>query len=176
MAYGLIIQDDVMAKDVGSLNRSAESATAVENGFLVNLLTKSSTVGEEQLWVATQPDTANIDKCWMVYSPEVIVTGGKYKGLDPDPRNFQIAIGSTFDVFKPQVGDLITMTEDAITGTKSTNGYVVATNGDWQATWAAAAVSGLSLKLIATTTISIGLGTIASQKIVAYQFEVVAVA
>lgn len=176
MAYGVIIQDSVMAMNVDSLNRSAECATAVENGYIVNLLTKSATAGEGELWTATQVVTAQLGACWMVYSPEIVLTGGKYKGLDPDPRNLEIPIGATFDVFKPMVGDLITMSDDAVAGTKSTNTYVVATNGAWQLTWAAAAISGLSLKLINTTSISIGLGTIASQKITAYQFEVVAVA
>ena len=68
------------------------------------------------------------------------------------------------------------MSADAVAGTKSTNGFVVATNAAQKLTWAAAAVSGVSLKLIATEYISIGLGAIGTQRVTAYLFEVVALA
>lgn len=174
MAYGVVIQDRVQASNVDALNRSAKSASLVENGYVCNLLTRSSTAGEGEVWVATAPATGALSNLWMVYSPEVVITDSKYKGLNPDPRDFSIAIGQVFDVFQPQLGDIITITADSLTG--SANTHAVATDGDFQLNWGASAVSGLSLKLLATTYISIGLGSIGTQRVTAYRFEVVAVA
>lgn len=176
MAYGLIIPRRIAAKNVDAMNRSAVSAAAYENGSVGNLLTKSSTAGESEVWVLTAPVTGALTNLWMMYEPEVVLTLAKYKGIDPDPRNFRKEIGEVFSVFRPQLGDLITMTADAVTGTKSTNTWVVATNTAQKLTWAAAAVSGLSLKLIEDDFISIGLGSIGTQRVAAYLFEVQALA
>ena len=171
MANGVLIQNDVMARDVGSLNRSAKSAAVMNNGYLVSLTAKETGAGEVDLWTAAQPTTGDLYSLWMVYSPEVVITASKYKGLDPDPRNFEIPIGDPFDCFKPQVGDIITLTADAMSG--SANTHIIAANGAYKPAWAAAvAAATFSAILIKTTTISIGLGTIASQKVIAYEFEV----
>lgn len=173
---GVVIQNQVRAMNVDALNRTAKSASAIENGHVFNLLTRSAVAGEGEVWVATAPATGALSNLWMACSPEIVVTGSKYKGLDPDPRNFSHAIGDMIDCFKPEIGDLITLNDDALTGTKGANGYVVATDGDFQLNWGASAVSGLSLKLIETTYFSIGLGSIGTQRVTAYLFEVVAVA
>lgn len=82
---------------------------------------------------------------WMAYSPEVVTivtaSGKKYKGLTPDPRDFTNISGEVFDAFKPQVGDIITMTADGITGTIGSNTYAVAANGAYTLAWASAANS-----------------------------------
>jgi len=82
---------------------------------------------------------------WMAYSPEIVTvvtaSGKIYKGIDPDPRDFTNVSGEVFDAFKPQVGDLITMTADGITGSKTTGDYAVATNGQYALAWASAANS-----------------------------------
>ena len=81
---------------------------------------------------------------WMAYSPEVVVTisgTNKFKGIDPDVRNFVNISGDVLSAFKPQVGDILTMTVDGITGTISTNTYAVAANGQYALAWAASANS-----------------------------------
>jgi hypothetical protein len=177
MAYGICLPDKVMAKDVDSLNRSAVSAAAYENGFVGNLLTKSTTSGEEEVWVMTAPVTGALSNLWMVYDEDVVTTSEAYRGIDIDIRNRINAIGDIFSVFQPKVGDLITLDANALAGTKSTNDYVVATNTAQALTWAAAAVSGLTLKLVKDPNpIALAGGSIGSQRIAtAYQFEVVAV-
>jgi hypothetical protein len=88
--------------------------------------------------------TDNTTGMWMAYSPEVVtvVSGSlKYKGLNNDPREFTNLSGEVFSAFKPQVGDIITLTAEAITGDKSTNTYAVAANGAYTLAWAAAANS-----------------------------------
>ena len=171
MANGVLIQNSVMAKNVDALNRSAKSAAEMMNGYLVSLTAKETGVGEEDLWTAAQPTTGDLYSLWMVYSPEVVITASKYKGLDPDPRNFSIPIGDAFDCFKPQVGDIITLTADAMSGSVDT--HIVAANAAYKPAWASAvAAATFSAILIKTTTISLGLGTIASQRVIAYEFEV----
>lgn len=98
--------------------------------------------------IGTQRKTAyqfevvdNTTGLWMAYAPEVVVTDGKYRGINPDPRDFYTAANTIFDAFKPQVGDIVTLTDEAISGTKSTNTYIVAANGSYQLAWAATANS-----------------------------------
>ena len=43
----------------------------------------------------------------MAAEPEVVLTDEKYKGLDPDIRNFYNVSGTVYSAFKPQVGDII---------------------------------------------------------------------
>ncbi len=179
MAYGIAEQTKIAAQNIDSKNRAAVSASAYENGSVGNLYTKSSTAGEGEVWVMTAPTTSNLSNLWMVFEPEVVVTvsgSQKFKGIDPDPRNFRSEIGDIFSAKQLSLGDLVKLSADAVAGTKSTNGYVVATNGAQKLTWAASAVSGVSLKLIATEYFSIGSGAIDTQRVDAYLFEVVALA
>lgn len=171
----ILVQNDVQAADVGALNRVAKASVAVENGQAVALSGKTGVAGEGIVWTAGTPATATLSGLWLAYSPEIVVTASgsnQYKGIDPDPRNFTNVAGVPFDVFKPKVGDILQYT--SIAGTKSTNTYAVAVDGSLSLTWAAAAISGLSLKLISETTQSIGTGTIGVSAITAYVFEVVA--
>lgn len=172
MAYGVISPVAVAATNIDSYNRSAISASALENGSVVNLLTKSATAGESELWVATATATGELDDVWMAYDPEVVWTGS-YRGLDPDVRNYTIAIGRTFSAFKLMESDLILMSEDAFTGSKSTNTYANATNGQSQLVWGASQTANvISLKYIATEYFSIGTGAMDNQRFTAYLMEV----
>jgi len=181
MSYGVLIPNRVASMNVDSYNRSAVSASDLENGMVVALTSgKSATAGETELWTAVQPATANLASgLWMIYSPELVLTisgSAQFSGIDPNPQNFINKATRPFDIFKLQVGDIFTITGDVITGTKSTNTYIVATDSDYQLNWAAAAISGLSCKLLGTTYISIPDGGVNSGRVTAYQFEVVALA
>lgn len=180
MAYGIFQGTKVAAKDIDSKNRSAVSAAAYENGSVGNLYTKSSAAGEAEVWVMTAPTTSNLSNLWMVGEPEIntLVSGDlSFRGITVDPRLFRNEIGDVFSAFQLSLGDLVTLSADAVAGTISTNTYVVATNAAQKLTWAAAAVSGVSLKLVATNYISIGVGTLGdTQRITSYLFEVVALA
>jgi len=172
MAHGIIQKDAVMAKDIDSLNRIAVGAADLDNGNVVRLLTKTG-----QVWAATQPaSTAGLQHLWMVAEPVQVKTGGAFLNIDVTPGNFYVLTGDEFSAFKPQLGDIITLTADALGGTLGANTFVVATAGTYELTWAAAAVSGLSLELKATSYISVADGTIGTQRVTAYQFEVVAIA
>ena len=174
MAYGVIIPVAIVATNVDAWNRSAISSVSIfENGGVCALLTKSTTAGEAEVWAATVPATANLMNDWIVYDPELVWTSS-YRGLDPDVRNFRIAIGQTFSAFKPQVGDLILMSADAFTGAKGANTFAAAVDGQVQFVWVVSqSASAVALKYIATQYISIGTGAIDTQRFDAYLMEVI---
>ena len=172
MAYGICIPTKTRAMNIDSLNRSAVSAAIYENGSVGYLTGKSATAGESEVWTLTAPVTGSLTNLWMVYEPEIVVTDSRYKGLDPDIRNFRNAVGDVFSIFQPKKGDLITLSADAVTGTKGVNTNVVATNLAQKLTWGSAITNGLNLALIETTYISLGSGAVDTQRVTAYLFEV----
>lgn len=176
MAYSVLIQDLVVAKDIDSFNRSAVSASAYENGAVGYFSGKSTTAGEAEVWTMVAPATAHLYDLWMAYEPEIVLTNSQYKGLDPNISNFINPAGKMFSVYKPEIGDLITLTADGITGVKGVNTFIVAADGDPFLNWAAAVVAGLSYKLVGTTYLSLSTGAIDTQRVTAYQFECVALA
>jgi hypothetical protein len=155
----------------------------------MQLATRSSTSGESEVWVGTAPSaSAGLQNLWMAYSPEVVsvISGSnRFKGIDADPQNFYHVVGDMIDVFQPKVGDIITLTAEAVStaGASAASAYAVAVAGDGSAddfmlNWAASgAVAGLVLKYLATTYISKPTGAISeTQRVAAYQFEVTVVA
>ena len=180
MSHAILEQRAVMASNIDTLNRNVIATADIDNGnvFLLNSL--STTDGEEEVWLASTPTSGTgLTNIWMACEPEVVITlaGTKeYKGLDPDIRNFYNITGKVFTAFKPQIGDIVVLTADAMSNSIASNTYAVVTATSYELAWAAAAVSGLSLKLIETTYISLATGAINNQRVTAYRFEVVAVA
>ena len=181
MSHAVLIPSAIMAKDIDSLNRSVVDAAAIDNGWVMVMGARSTTEGMSEVFEVSQPVTGSLTDLWMAYSgDEIILTDSKYKGLDPDPRNFFNAAGDVFSAFKPQVGDIIVATADAFAGTYTdgVSTHVNATDQSWKLTWGASqTASVLSFKLLAVTYVSIGIGTLGStQRVTAYELECVAVA
>jgi hypothetical protein len=177
--HAILIQNSVQALNNDSLNRSVKSSADIDNGFIFNLLELSTTTGEGEVWVASTPVTSYLSNLWMAYEPEVVtvtVNSKSYKGIDPDVRDFYNVAGDVFTGFKPQLGDILTITAAGLTGTKGTNTFVTAVTGKFTLEWGASAISGLSCKLLETTYVSISDGSIGLQRVTAYRFEVVAIA
>lgn len=180
--HAILIQDAVMAKDVDSLNRFAEAAFDVDNGNVVQLLTKSATAGEGEVWTATKPASASLANLYMVAEPEVVIItaadGTEYKGINADPRNFFTAAGKTFTAFKLQYGDIVTLTADAFANSIASNTFANPSNATALLTWGASATaSSTAFKLVGTTYVSVGSGTLgATQRVVAYQLQCIQVA
>jgi hypothetical protein len=177
--HGLMIPSKVVAADVDAYVRSVKSASDLDNGNVVSLSALSVTAGEGEVWTAATPATgAGLTNLWMIGEPEVVLTDSKYKNIDPNPLNFYTPAGKIATAFKLQVGDIVMLNAEALAGTKSTNNYVVATNATTKLTWAAAAVSGVSLYLLGTEYVSLPTtGAIGEdQRVVAYKFHVVAIA
>lgn len=182
MAYGILVPSLIAAMNIDSLNRSVRSATAIENGMVFSLLTKSTVAGEEEVFVATVPTTGTgtgLAHLWMAMGDEIVLTSSKYKGIDPDVRNFRNEIGQVFSAYKPQLGDIITVSADALAGTfiSGTTTHVNATTTNWQLVWGnSQTASVLSYKLLRVVYFSLATGGINSQRITAYQLECVGIA
>jgi hypothetical protein len=184
MSHGVLIPQSIAALNVDAYNRSAICATALDNGNAVILSAKSTTSQEGEVYTAVAPNTGSVlTGLWMVYEPEIVLTtsgNSIYKGLDPDPRNFFIPASTAsaryvFSVFKPQLGDILLATADCFYGSVGANTYVNAgATGTWELEWGSSQTgSVLSMHVIGTSYISIATGSIDTQRVTAYQFEVV---
>ena len=181
MSHGIAILNKVAASDISALNRVAVSASDVDNGWVFELLTRSTTSGESEVWVATA-SAGTLTNIWMAYSPEIVevVSGSnKFKGIDSDPLNFYTIAGEMIDCFRPQVGDIITLTADSLSTASAVveSAYAVITSGQFKLYWSASPVSGLTLTYLETTYVSKPTGAISeTQRVAAYKFSVSAVA
>ena len=180
--HGVLIRNVVASQNVDSWNRTAltSGSNTMDNGNVFRLDTISGSSGYGEVWQATTPTLSGstLNNLWMAASPETIsytVDGTLvYKGLNMDPRRFYNPAGLVFDAFKPQVGDIITLSTDCLTGTAA-QAFANAADGTSVLAWGAAqTASALSLSYLATTYISIGSGAIDTQRLTAYKFVVLA--
>lgn len=120
MAYGVLIESMIQAKNIDALNRSVTSAVDVAGGGLIALT--APTVQGNDVWTASVPSAGNLGGLWIAYNPEVKYTkvGTKvYAGLSADLRDYTNLAGQVFDAFKPKIGDEIVITVDAVDATAS---------------------------------------------------------
>lgn len=166
------------AKDVDIYNGSF----IYENADLNNgsVFVKGDEVSE-QVYGIELPATGSLNNLWMASSPVDVIltdaTGNQYKPGILDPRAFTNPAGLVFSAFKPQVGDIITLSAEGISGDyDDTMLYVNAANGASKLAFSATqAENALSFKVIKPTYISVAsANAIGSQRIVAYKLECVA--
>ena len=177
MAKSILIPSLIAAKNIDALNRSFVSETDLDNGNVFGKGELSTNAGESQVYQTVTPATGSLTGLWMAYSPEDVVLtdglGNQFKVGTLDPRAFTNVAGTVFSGFKPQVGDLVLVSADGITG--EANNYAVAANGTSKLAFAEAAGAGLSFKVVETTYISLAsANNIGSQRVVAYLLECVA--
>lgn len=174
MAHAVLIPEQIAAMNIDALNRSAfsSSASSIDNGNVFQLVSKVTSSGSgAEVFNLTSPATGSLTGLWMAYaSDEVVITDSKYKGLNPDPRNFYIATSRVFSAFKPQVGDIILITADGVSGSE-VSAYAVAINASNSLCWAGTHTSQQAWRKLATKYISIGTGGIESHHITAYELE-----
>lgn len=174
MAYhGVLIPSAVAAMNIDSLNRSVFSASPVDNGNVFTMGAQFTSGSLIEVFAITQPSAGSATGLWMAYSgDEIPVTDSRYKGIDPDPRNFYNIAGKVFSAYKPQVGDIIVLTADNFTNSYSSHTYAVNVASNFKLQWeSVAASSGLCYKYIATTYISLATGAIDDQRETAYKLE-----
>ena len=135
----------------------------------------------EQVYEIEAPATGKLNNLWMASSPvDTILTdalGNQYKPGILDPRAFANKAGLVFSAFKPQVGDIITISADGIDGDYSDAMlYVNAVDGEFKLAFGTTQTAdALSFKVIKPTYISVAsANAIGSQRIDAYKLECVA--
>lgn len=180
MTHNVVKANKMVAKNVDAYVRPVTSASDIDNGNIFALNSKYATSGSGmEVWLATQPTTSHYTGLWMAMEPEIpmLVSGTNvYRGIGT-VQNFYNLAGQVFTAVKPQAGDIIVMTDDGLTGSHSTGSYIVATGDDFKFNWAAAAPASGSLcygKFLNTTYISLPDGSIGTQRVTAYQFEIMA--
>lgn len=100
--------------EAGEVFTAAPATTGLKFkiGRKETIIIGSEGIGGEEVDAWLLEVSENSADVWMVYSPEVnkqivgMIWGGK------DPRNFTNVKNKPFDVFKPQVGDIIQVTKD----------------------------------------------------------------
>ena len=165
------------AKNIDIYNASFISASAVQNGSVFGK--GAQTDNGSQVYNITTPATGSLSGLWMAFSPEdTVITdaaGNQYKPGINNPQTFENIANVPFSGFKPQVGDLVLMTAEGFSNVIGSNTYAVAKNGQMTLEFAAAAITGLSFKVVETSYISIaGVNAIGSQRVPAYLLECVA--
>jgi len=182
MAYhAVLIPAQIAAMNIDSLNRSVidygSSASSIDNGNVVLMGAQHTSGSLTEVFEISQPTSASPTGCWMAYSgDEIILTDAKYKGLDPDPRNFTNVASKVFSAYRPQVGDIIVLTDEAFSNSYSSHTYACAQSDSYKLLWVNDARStGLAYKYIATTYISLATGAIDDQRETAYKLECVSV-
>jgi hypothetical protein len=180
MAYAVLIPEAIAAMNIDSYVRSVidTAGSAIDNGNVFVIDTKHTTGSLTEVWEIKQPTAGSPTNAWMAYSgDEVVLTASKYKGLDPDPRNFTNAAGYVFSAFKPQVGDIVLLTADAFSNSFSAHTYAHAVADSFKLYWDGndGGLSGLTFKYLATKYISLATGAINNQRVTAYELECVAV-
>lgn len=178
MAYhGVLNPNAIMAMNIDSLNRSVVDAADIDNGSILVMGARSTTAGLSEVFEVSQPVTGSLTGLWMAYSnDEIVVTDARYKGLDPDVRNFYNAAGKVFSAYKPQLGDIITVNAEALAGNfvAGTTTHVNATDQAWKLTWGnSQTASVLSYKLLGVSYFSLATGAIDSQHVQAFVLECV---
>ena len=182
--HAVLIPEAIAAMNVDSYNRSVidygASASAIDNGWVFSLASKHTSGSLTEVFEIAQPSSASGTNLWMAYSSdEVILTDSKYKGQDPDPRNFYNPANKVFSAFKPQVGDIILVTADAFSNAFSSHVYARTQADSFKLLWDnAITTAGLCYKYLATKYISLPISsgsTLDNQRVTAYELECVSI-
>ena len=175
MAYNVLIQNRVAAMNVDAYNRTAVCTQDIENGCVFTLESYSTTAGEGKVWSAGQAQATSTG-LWMAASPEVVTItdslGVQYKGIQCDPRAFINSAGSMIDAIQLQIGDIIEMTCENITGV-DTNNYLVPSTSNFALEASSSAGTGFALQKVGTGMLHIGNLFIENSHPTTYIFQVV---
>lgn len=176
MAYHTVTNlASVAAQNVIAYNSDFVSASPLDNGNICNLLTKSSTTGQGEVWNATSVTTASPTGVFMVDSPVlpfvVTASGEKINGLGT-ARDFYTLAGEIGVARRLQLGDIVVVSAEAL-DSSTTAAYAIAdATGNFKLKWSAVTVSGFYMTYLKTTYISVPDGTIGTGRVPAFEFRV----
>lgn len=165
------------AKNIDTLNGSFIHVADLPNGSVFTKGNKNSA----QVYEVGAIEAGALDNLWMASNPVDVVltdvTGNQYKPGILDPRAFTNKSGLVFSAFKPQKGDLITITADGFTNEyeAGTHLYANVTAGSNKLTFGATQTAdALSFAIVEVTYISIASASaLGSQRVPAYLLECV---
>jgi len=177
--HGVLYVKQIAATNVDAWNRTAVSGSDIDDGYVFRLDSQSgsATALYSEVWTTTVPSSngSTLNNLWMSSSRGVNIlytaNGLAYKGLEDDPRNFYVVSGSMISAFKPQVGDIVEMTTDCISGSKASNTFINSADGVYQLAWGATQTSSaLSFKYLGDDYLAIGNGKMTTQHVTTYKF------
>jgi len=177
MTHSVVNADKIHAQTTeADVRPVVSSGCNIDNGNIFYLNGKFSTSGSGmEVWNANVPATGSLTGLWMALEPEVptVWNGTRgYRGFGT-VQDFYNAASQVFSGVKLVAGDIFSITADGLTGSHTTGSYIVAVDGDAKWNWAALpAASAAYAQFLNTTYFSIPDGTIGSQRVTAYQFEV----
>lgn len=151
--HGYIIEAQIAAKDVDALNKSAVATADVDGGEIVSL----GALNADGVFVATKLTAGTGGNVWMAYNPSEHFTkvgDNVFAGLTVDPRDYTNLANRPMDVFKPQVGDIITILNTNLKeGETPTQGSFLEMGADGYEVKASATADTFSLEVIEAKTI-----------------------
>ena len=171
MSHAILIKNKTFSTNVDSLNRSVKASYDIDNGNVFLLNAGVGTGTEREVFTCATPNSATPTDLWMACEPEVVITNSQYKGLDPDPRNFYNVAGTVFTAFKPKKFDVITVTADAFTGSRTAQNYCDVASGSNKLAWASSSTAATMFKLLEVTTIALPAGSPGNGRVTAYRLE-----
>jgi hypothetical protein len=182
--HAVVIPNKLAAKNIDSYVRAVScSSLNIDNGNLLQLTGKSAISGESETWAVSFPVTGSLIGLWMALEPEMpsAFAGTKqYRGLGTVQDFYNVA-GQDFTAVKLVPGDIFTITGDGFasgsTAPTSGSAYAVATTASFTWTWASgsslATSTQTTAQYVGTTYISIPDGNISTQRVTAFQFQVI---
>lgn len=165
----------VAAQNVIAYSSDFVSASSLDNGNICNLLTKSATAGQGEVWTATSVSSASPTGVYMIDTPVlpfvVTAAGDKINGLGT-ARDFYTIAGEIGVARRLQLGDIVTVSAEALDSSTAAAYAIADDSGNFKLKWSAVTVSGFYLTYLKTTYISVPDGTIGTGRVAAYEFRV----
>ena len=132
--HGLILDNEIMARDVEVLNVDYVAEFDVDGGNFIEVNKKASATDERATATKISANT-EADAIAISYNPlkaeTVLANGMAVRNLSVDPRNYANNAGETGCAFYPQKRDVVTFTSDALDTTEAlgVEKYIVEDNG-----------------------------------------------
>jgi hypothetical protein len=125
MAYGAIRLDRIQATKDGAI-KNIKGSVDLQNGFVMHL--EDLAPNEREVYTVVQPATATVaDKPIYIHaSVELMYEVGK------TITDFVLTAGKVGRAIRPQVGDVITITDNVISGTTVVGQYVAPQDASYQ--------------------------------------------